>query len=77
MDGGGSGLTKGQVLHSEERVMKRMCQDLEEMKRETADKNSRMIAERLISMGLSLDMVAEGTNLPREEVEQLAAKKGK
>ena len=56
---------------------KRMCRELEEMKMETADKKARMIAERLISMGLPLDMVAEGTSLAREVVEELAAKNGK
>ena len=56
---------------------KRMCRELEEMKLECYDKSARRIAERLISMGLSLDMVAEGTNLPREVVEQLAARKDK
>ena len=56
---------------------KRMCRELEEMKMETADKKARMIAERLISMGLPLDMVAEGTSLAREVVEELAAKKDK
>ena len=56
---------------------KRMCRELEEMRMEDYDKKARMIAERLISMGLPLDMVAEGTSLAREVVEELAAKKDK
>ena len=77
MDGGGSGLTKGQALHHEEMVMERMCQDLEDMKLECYDKNSRRIAENLLKNGMSVADVAKNTELDRAVVEELAAKKGK
>ena len=56
---------------------KRMCQELEEMKRECADKNSRRIAENLLKFGMSVADVAMNTELDKAVVEELAAKKGK
>ena len=56
---------------------KRMCRELEEMKLECYDKNSRRIAENLLKNGMSVADVAKNTELDRAVVEELAEKKGK
>ena len=56
---------------------KRMCRELEEMKLECYDKNSRRIAESLLADGMPIPDVARHTGLEETVVEQLAAKKDK
>ena len=62
-----------------------MCELMEELAREEAEraakkatyKNSVKIAENLLNAGASIDLVVQGTQLPREEVEAIAKRLGK
>ena len=62
-----------------------MCELMEELAREEAEraakkatyKNSVKIAETLLNAGASIDLVVQGTQLPREEVEAIAKRLGK
>ena len=62
-----------------------MCELMEELAREEAEraakkatyKNSVKIAENLLNAGASIDLVVQGTQLPREEVEDIAKRLGK
>jgi len=50
-----------------------MCKVLEDMKNETAERNSIEIVKRLIAQGkLSLEDIAEAVNLPVEKVRELS-----
>ena len=58
-----------------------MCELMEELAREEAEKaaykKSIKIAQNLILAGASIDLVVQGTQLPREEVEAIAKRLGK
>ena len=58
-----------------------MCELMEELAREEAEraakKNSIKIAKRFLKDGISIDLVAKNTELPREEVEKIAKRLGK
>ena len=62
-----------------------MCELMEELAREAAAKaaekaaykNSVKIAENFLEAGVSVDLVVQGTKLPREEVEAIAKRLGK
>ena len=53
-----------------------MCKMLEDMRNEEAIRNSKKIALRMIADGkLSIEMIAQYTELPVEEVRKLAGEK--
>ena len=62
-----------------------MCELMEELAREEAAraakkaayKNSVKIAKNLLEAGVSVDLVVQGTQLPREKVEAIAKRLGK
>ena len=58
-----------------------MCELMEELAREEAERaayeKSVRIAENLLNAGASIDLVVQGTQLPREEVEAIAKRLGK
>ena len=58
-----------------------MCEIMQKLANEEAEKarhkNSVKIAENFILAGVSIDLVVQGTELPREEVEAIAKRLGK
>ena len=54
-----------------------MCELMEELADDAAYKNSVKIAKNLLEAGASVDLVVQGTKLPREEVEAIAKSLGK
>ena len=62
-----------------------MCELMEELAREEAEKAAKKaakktsvnIAKNLLEAGSSVDLVVQGTQLPREEVEEIAKRLGK
>ena len=62
-----------------------MCELMEELAREEAEKAAKKaaykksikIVQNLILAGASIDLVVQGTQLPREEVEAIAKRLGK
>ena len=65
----------------EESGVEEMCELMEELAREEAERaayeNSVRIAKKLLNKGDSVDVVTEITELPREEVEAIAKRLGK
>ena len=65
----------------EESGVEEMCEIMQKLADEAAEKaaykNSVKIAENLLEAGASVDLVVQGTKLPREEVEAIAKRLGK
>ena len=65
----------------EESGVEEMCEIMQKLANEEAEKaryeNSVKIAENFILAGASIDLVVQGTELPREEVEAIAKRLGK
>ena len=54
-----------------------MCELMEELAREEAYREKIKIAANFLKVGVSIDLVVQGTQLPREEVEAIANRLGK
>ena len=65
----------------EESGVEEMCEIMQKLADEAAEKaaykNSVKIAENFLEAGVSVDLVVQGTKLPREEVEAIAKRLGK
>ena len=65
----------------EESGVEEMCEIMQKLADEAAEKaaykNSVKIAENLLEAGASVDLVVQGTKLPREEVDAIAKRLGK
>ena len=61
----------------EESGVEEMCEIMQKLADDAAYKNSVKIAENLLEAGASVDLVVQGTQLPREEVEAIAKRLGK
>ena len=76
---------RARYLKFKEGGVTEMCELMEELAREEAAraakkatyKNSVKIAENFLEAGVSVDLVVQGTKLPREEVEAIAKRLGK
>ena len=61
----------------EESGVEEMCEIMQKLANEEAAKARLEIAENLLIAGASIDLVVQGTELPREEVEAIAKRLGK
>ena len=61
----------------EESGVEEMCEIMQKLADDAAHENSVKIAQNLILAGASVDLVVQGTHLPREEVEAIAKRLGK
>ena len=61
----------------EESGVEEMCEIMQKLADDAAYKNSVKIAKNLLEAGASVDLVVQGTKLPREEVEAIAKRLGK
>ena len=61
----------------EESGVEEMCEIMQKLADDAAYENSVKIAENFILAGVSIDLVVQGTELPREEVEAIAKRLGK
>ena len=61
----------------EESGVEEMCEIMQKLADDAAHENSVKIAQNLILAGASVDLVVQGTQLPREEVEAIAKRLGK
>ena len=67
---------RARYFKKDEGGVKKMCKMLEDMRNEEAIRNSKKIALRMIADGkLSIEMIAQYTELPVEEVRKLAGEK--
>ena len=61
----------------EESGVEEMCEIMQKLANDAAYEKSVKIAEKLLMAGASIDLVVQGTELPREEVEAIAKRLGK
>ena len=61
----------------EESGVEEMCEIMQKLANDAAYEKSMKIAEKLLMAGASIDLVVQGTELPREEVEAIAKRLGK
>ena len=61
----------------EESGVEEMWEIMQKLADDAAHENSVKIAQNLILAGASVDLVVQGTQLPREEVEAIAKRLGK
>ena len=61
----------------EESGVEEMCEIMQKLANDAAYENSVKIAKKLLRAGASIDLVVQGTELPREEVEAIAKRLGK
>ena len=61
----------------EESGVEEMCEIMQKLADEAAYENSVRIAKKLLRAGASIELVVQGTELPREEVEAIAKRLGK
>ena len=61
----------------EESGVEEMCEIMQKLADDAAYENSVKIAKKLLGAGASIDLVVQGTELPREEVEAIAKRLGK
>ena len=60
----------------EESGVEEMCEIMQKLANDAAYEKSMKIAEKLLMAGASIDLVVQGTELPREEVEAIAKRLG-
>ena len=61
----------------EESGVDEMCEIMQKLADDAAYENSVKIAKKLLGAGANIDLVVQGTELPREEVEAIAKRLGK
>ena len=61
----------------EESGVEEMCEIMQKLADDAAYENSVKIAKKLLGAGANIDLVVQGTELPREEVEAIAKRLGK
>ena len=61
----------------EESGVEEMCEIMQKLANDAAYERSVKIAEKFLMAGVSIDLVVQGTELPREEVETIAKRLGK
>ena len=66
---------KARFFKQDEKGVAAMCKVLEDMRNETAWQTKADIVLRFLDMGLSLEQVAQGTDLTIEQVKEIAGQK--
>ena len=66
---------KARYFKEDEKGVKAMCKVIEDMRKETEKETKIEGAQKLIELGVSLEIIAKGLSLPLEEVSALAGAK--